>query len=54
MEKKIEFAVAAITTNKVFPKVFSTKEEAETNRLKHADPSHWKIVKREVIYGKWE
>lgn len=52
--KKIEYGVRAVTTKKVFPKVFDTKKEAEKNRQKHADPNHWEVVKREVVYGEWE
>lgn len=54
MIEKTEYAVRAVTTKKVFPKVFKTKDDAEKNRQKHADPEHWEIVKRNVLYGEWE
>lgn len=52
--KKLEYALMAVTTKKVFPRVYSTKEEAEKNRMKHAEPDHWEIVAREVTYGNWK
>lgn len=54
MEKKIEYAIAAVVNGKVFPKVFMSEEEAKLFRKVRPDPSHWKIVRREVVYGEWE
>jgi len=54
MERKTEFAIAAVATNKVFPKQFATHEEAEAYRLKRPDPTHWKVVSREITYGDWK
>lgn len=59
MERKIvgkttEYAIASATTNTVFPKVLKTLEEAEDYRSKRPDPSHWKIVSREVTYSEWK
>ena len=51
--KVTEYAVAAISTGKVFPKIFRTKEGAEGFRAMRSDPSHWKLVSREVTYGEW-
>lgn len=53
-EKKIEFAIATIGKNKVVPKIFQSEEEAEKYRLQRHNPSNWKVVKREVIYGEWQ
>lgn len=50
----IEHAIAAITTGKVFPKVFETEKEAEQFKERRPDPSHWKVVSREVTYGEWK
>jgi hypothetical protein len=52
--KVTEYAIAAVTTNKVFPKVFITEEEAEQFKERRLDPSHWKVVSREVTYGEWK
>lgn len=53
MEKKIEYAIATVATNKVFPKVFKTEEEAKKFKFyNRSNPSNWKVVSREVIYGK--
>ena len=54
MEKKIEYAIAAVTTDKVFPKVFITEEEADKFKSYRPDPSHWKVVSREVTYSEWK
>ena len=52
--KTIEYSIAAVTTNNVFPKVFTTKIEAENFRMKRPNPSHWKVVSREITYGEWK
>lgn len=49
-----EYAIAAVTSNKVVPKVFITEEEAEQFREQRPDPSHWRIVSREVTYSQWK
>lgn len=49
-----EYAIAAVTTDKVFPKVFITEKEANDFREGRPDPSHWKLVSREVTYGEWK
>ena len=54
MEKKIEYAIALVINDKVVPKVFTTEEEAELFRERRPDPSHWKVVRREVTYGEWQ
>lgn len=54
MEKKIEYAIAAVTTDKVFPKVFMTEEEAKKFKSYRPNPSHWKVVSREVTYSEWQ
>lgn len=54
MDKKIEYAIAAVTTDKVYPKVFTTETEAEQFRERRPDPSHWKVVSREVTYSEWK
>lgn len=51
---KTEYAIAAVTTNKIFPKVFLTEEEAEQFKERRPDPSHWKVVSRDVTYGEWK
>ena len=51
--KVTEYAIAAVTTDKVFPKVFITEDEAEQFKERRPDPSHWKLVSREVTYGEW-
>lgn len=51
---KIEYAVAAVTTDKIFPKVFLTEDEANRFKDCRPDPSHWKLVSREVTYGEWK
>lgn len=58
MERKVvgtqtEYAMAS-TTGCVFPKVFKTKDEAENYIAKRPDPSHWKVVSREVTYSEWK
>lgn len=53
-ERKIEFAIATIGTTKVVPKIFQLETEAEKFRLQRHNPSNWKVVKREVIYGEWQ
>lgn len=53
MEKKIEYTIATVKNTKVFPEVFMSEEEAELFRKERSVPSHWKIVKREVVYGEW-
>lgn len=53
-EKKIEYAIASVTTDKVVPKIFITKEEAEKYKSYRPSPAHWKIVSREVVYGDWK
>lgn len=47
--KRMEFAIAVVTTGKVFPKIFKSKEDAEQFRLERADPDHWKIVSRTIV-----
>lgn len=54
MEKKMEYAIAAIINGKVFPKVFLSEEEANLFKAARPDPTHWKIVSREIIYGEWK
>ena len=54
MKKKIEYAIASITTNKIVPKIFTTKEGAEMFKSYRPNSDHWKIVSREVIYGDWK
>lgn len=55
MERKIEYAIASVTTNKVVTfKIFDTEKRAEAYRLMMAEPNHWKVVKRTVIYSEWE
>ena len=54
MEKKIEYAIAAVVNGKVFPRVFMSEEEAKLFIEIRQDPSHWKIVRREVVYGEWK
>lgn len=54
MEKKTEYAIAAIVNGKVFPKVFMLEEEAEKYKSYRPDPNCWKVVKREVTYGEWQ
>ena len=54
MEKKVEYAIAAAVNGKVFPKVFMSEEEVKLFIKIRPDPSHWKIVRREVVYGEWE
>lgn len=49
-----EYAIAAVTTGKVVPTVFMTEEEAERFKQWRPDPSHWKLVSREVVYSEWE
>lgn len=53
-ERKIEFAIATVGTTKVVPKTFLSETEAEKFRLQRHNPSNWKVVKREVIYGEWQ
>lgn len=54
MEKKIEYAIATVVNGRIFPKVFMSEEEAEKYKSYRPDQSHWKIVRREVVYGEWE
>lgn len=49
-----QHAIAAVTTGKVFPVVFVTEEEAKQFKDKRPDPTHWKLVSREVTYGEWK
>ena len=49
-----EYAIAAVTTDKVVPMFFMTEEEAERFKERRPDPSHWKLVSREVTYGEWK
>lgn len=51
---KTEYAVAAVATDKIFPKIFITEDEAKQFQEHRPDPSHWKIVSREVTYGEWK
>lgn len=54
MKKTRDYALMSATTNNVFPQRFNSAEEAEKRRLETPDPSHWKIVSREISYGEWE
>lgn len=54
MAKRIEYAIASVTTNKIVPRVFATKEEAKKFKDLRPDPTHWKLVSREVTYGDWK
>lgn len=54
MRRTVEFAIMAVTTNKVFPKIFKDADAAEDYKSKRSDPAHWKVVRREVTYGEWE
>lgn len=53
MDNKTEYGIKALKTTKVFPKIFNSREEAETFRLKRPNPERWKIVSRKVTYSKW-
>lgn len=53
-ERKIEYALASVSTGKVFPQVFMTGEEAEKIKSYRPDPNHWKVVTREVSYSEWK
>lgn len=52
--KVTEYAIAAVTTDKVFPVIFTTEADAERFRKRRNDPSHWKVVSREITYGEWK
>lgn len=54
MKEKIEYAIMAVTTGKVFPKTFDTPKEAQQFRDKRPDPSHWKVVHRTITYSDWK
>ena len=54
MERRTEYAIAGVTTKKVFPRRFRSKEEAEKFISERPDPSHWIVMKRTVIYEEWE
>lgn len=49
-----EYAIAAITTDKVFPKIFEREEDAENFKQARPEPDHWKVVKRTVNYSEWK
>lgn len=51
---KTEYAVAAVTTGKIFPAVFTSEEKAKQFKEERGNPSNWKIVSRKVIYNEWE
>lgn len=51
--KRMEFAIAAVTTGKIFPKIFKNKKDAERFRLERADPDHWKVVSRAIWETDW-
>lgn len=54
MEKKTEYGIAVVSNGKVLPVKFETQTEAEIYRSRRVDPTHWKVVSREVTYGEWK
>ena len=54
MDKKKQFAIAAVTTGRVFPKIWETYDEAEQYRMRRQNPENWKVVCREITYGEWK
>ena len=52
--KWIEFAIAAVSTGKIFPRIFSNEKDAENFRRERADPNNWKIVSRTLWQSDWE
>lgn len=49
-----EYSLAAVTTDFVIPTIYYSKEECEKERLKRAEPDHWKVVSRSVVYSAWK
>ena len=54
VEKRYQYAIAGVTTGRVFPKIFDSEQEAIDYKKKRPEPDNWKIVKREVTYTNWE
>ena len=54
VEANKQYGIAGVNSGKVLPKTFNTKREAKEYLEKSAYPDQWKIVWREVIYGKWQ
>ena len=53
-EKEMEYSIASVASNKVFPKVFATNEEAIIFMSQMNNPSNWKVVSREVTRSEWK
>lgn len=55
-EKGYQYAIATVTTGRVFPKVFDTEQDAIDYKNKKPEPDHWKVVKREItiMVTDWE
>ena len=50
---QMQYAIAAVSTGKIFPRIFKTETEAEEYISHRTDPNKWRVVCRDVVCGEW-